>query len=109
LKIKFAIVGAGVGAGLGMIWVAIFAARTSLAERVSHEAVSVMVASAVGLALGWMIGPRPRLRAAMSRHLEPATTRKPVPCAVAVLVHLTILVISVYAVSLRMAALLVAY
>jgi hypothetical protein len=58
-KIKFGIVGAGLGAGLAMIGVAIIATRTTVSERLDLEIHMLLLGLASGLILGWLMGPYP--------------------------------------------------
>jgi len=73
IKIKFAIVAAGLGAGLGMIWAALMANRITLTERVTEEALLVVLGGSVGLALGWLMGPHGTKQRICSR-IQPIPT-----------------------------------
>jgi hypothetical protein len=58
-KIKFGIVGAGLGAGLAMIGVAIVATQATSIERLDLELRMLLLGIASGIVLGFMVGPRP--------------------------------------------------
>jgi hypothetical protein len=58
-KITFAILGGGLGSGLGMIVAALKAtgySRANRPERLSNEALAILLGRFTGLALGWLTG-----------------------------------------------------